>query len=104
MARRVSFKFPNKFSTAMANAFAEAYGYPATVPNPLYTPGGVEPETIPNPQTKEQFAQGQIVRFCKEVVKGYLSKQAQTKAQTSIAASVAEIEAVEPEIVAEDVV
>lgn len=99
MARKITFKFANKFSTAMANAFADAYGYQAVIPDPT-NPSA----TIANPQTKEQFAQQCIVRYCKEVVKGYLNKQAQATAQTSIAASVAEIEAVKPEITAEDTV
>lgn len=50
----------------VAEAVAWADGYSETIPNPAYDPGDPtsnEPETIPNPKTKLQFALERVVGF-----------------------------------------
>jgi len=54
-------------TTAQALGFVDAicdeYGYQETISNPDYTSENGQPETIPNPQSKAQFAQSKLDEF-----------------------------------------
>jgi len=58
---------PKTVTTAQAlefvNAVCDEYGYQATVSNPAYEEGNGQPETIPNPISKQVFAQSKLDEF-----------------------------------------
>ncbi len=66
----------------IVDAMALEYGYQATVPDPA-NPG----QTLPNPQTKVQFAKAQIGRIIKETV----SHQERRAAQQTAASGVTDV-------------
>lgn len=71
---------PDAQLNRVRDAFAAAYGYSATVPDPA-NPG----QTIPNPENKTQFTQRMVRKYMHEVVKGYeATKDAETARQAAI--------------------
>lgn len=63
----------------ITNAFATAYNRPDTVPDPN-TPGA----TIPNPETKAQFARRMVRQFIIETVKSQRIKTARATADAGV--------------------
>jgi len=69
---------PDAAVPELLDAFAATYGYQTTIPNPVpepATPGSWTP-TIPNPQTKAQFARARVAAYMKDVVRSYRSNTA----------------------------
>lgn len=62
--------------TRIVDAMAITYGYQANIPDPA-NPG----QTIPNPQTKAQFARAQIRRIIIEAVRNAEAQQAREQAE-----------------------
>lgn len=50
-------------ASEVVDAICEEYGYQALLPNPAYSEGNGQPETIPNPQSKAQFSQARLDEF-----------------------------------------
>lgn len=73
----------NAAKNKVEDQFALAYGYQATIPNPLFGQNG-EPATIPNPQSKAAFMNKQLTRYIKDIVK---SSQVQAAAATAAASA-----------------
>jgi len=63
------------------NGLAIRYGHEDTIPNPLFDEeleedSSTNPATIPNPQSKAQFAKARIIDHIKaEVTQGYILQQ-----------------------------
>lgn len=72
---------PAGVTTRVLNAIAVKYGYQETLP--AGTPE--EPTTIPNPETKAQFAKRMVIKHVKDIVREYEASQAQTAAFNSAA-------------------
>jgi len=53
----------NQQAADFRDAVCDVYRYPATIRNPAYTPGGQEPQTIPNPVSRAAFAQAKLDEF-----------------------------------------
>ena len=69
------------------DAFAAAYGYQATVRNPAFPaipPAPAVPETIPNPETKAQFARRQVRKYVLDVVRARRHAVAQSTAVAAV--------------------
>lgn len=54
------------------DAFAAAYGWTATVPDPADAT-----KTIPNPESKAQFRDRMVKQYCKEIILSQRTKKAQ---------------------------
>jgi len=76
----------NAAKNKVEDQFAIAYGYQATVPNPLFGQNG-QPATIPNPQSKAGFFNRQLTQFIKESVKSSQGQAAAAAAAASASAS-----------------
>lgn len=67
------------------DAFALAYGYQDTVPNPAFDPAKPEdranPRTIPNPQTKKDFMEEKAETYIREVASTKEAEAAATAAR-----------------------
>jgi len=63
----LSIDIPNQHATRVADAFAAAYNYQATVPNPA-DPEGPQ---IPNPVSKAAFVKQQVTAFIRNVTTGH---------------------------------
>jgi hypothetical protein len=72
---------PTAQAPRVLNGMAGAYSYQAAIPDPAH-PG----QTVPNPETKTQFAQRALVQFVRESVRGYEATQAGEAARSSKAA------------------
>lgn len=87
----------NEAKNKVMQAFADAYGYQATVPNPAFAPSKPEdpvtnPATIPNPQGQQAFFNKQISNYIRDVVKGQIVKTAaETAAKTAADAEEADL-------------
>ena len=64
-------QFPDGERPRINKAFADAFGYQETLPDPQ-NPG----KTIPNPETRGQFCKRMIASFVKDVVAGSEVKEA----------------------------
>ena len=74
---------PDAQVTRVRNAFAIAYHWSATIPDPA-NPGS----TIPNPESKTQFAQRKVREYVKNVVKGVEAPAARNAAGVAAEAAV----------------
>ena len=74
---------PDAQVARVRNAFAIAYNYQATIPDPA-NPGS----TIPNPESKTQFAQRKVREYVKEVVKSVEAPTAGEVARKAAATAV----------------
>ncbi len=78
---------PNAQLTRVANAVATQHGYQAEVPDPD-NPG----QTIPNPQTKADFAREVLMRFLRETVRAHeAAVAAESARQTAITKADSEV-------------
>lgn len=77
----ISFNIPDAAMPRVIDAFATAYQYQATVPNPNGE------GTVPNPQTKAQFARQRILSYIQEVVRAAEASAAVEAARASAAAA-----------------
>jgi len=83
----------NEAKNKVMQAFADAYGYQATVPNPAFGPSKPEdpvtnPATIPNPQGIQVFFNRQITQYIKDVVRGVEVKMAAEAAAASAGSTI----------------
>lgn len=62
----ITIQIPDAQMANVVEAFTKQYGYQDTIPDPA-NPG----QTIPNPETKNQFVQKMIRNYIKETVAGY---------------------------------
>ena len=74
----------NAAKNKVEDQFALAYGYQATIPNPLFGQNG-EPATIPNPQSKAAFFNKQLTAYIKDIVKASQVQAAATAAASASA-------------------
>ena len=75
------------------DAFATAYGYPATVPNPAFdsskpVDAQTNPQTIPNPQTKQAFFNRQLTAYIRDIVRSEAIKTAAKTASDTASTAV----------------
>ena len=77
----------NAAKNKVMDAFASAYGYQATIPNPNAGQEG-QPATIPNPQTQQAFFNQQITRYIRDIVRSEEIKAAAKTAGDNAAATV----------------
>ena len=63
----ISMTIQDAFAARVIDAFAASYSYSATITDNTTNP----PITIPNPQTKAQFAKAKIGEYIKSVVVAY---------------------------------
>lgn len=77
----------NAAKDKVESAFATAYGYQETIPNPNAGQEG-QPATIPNPESKRAFMQKQLTRYIKDIVRSEDIKAAAKTAGDNAAASV----------------
>lgn len=80
---QITINIPDGQVARVRNAFASAYGYQATIPDPNNAG-----QTIPNPETKGQFTERKIREFIREVVAG---QEATVDANTARSARIAEV-------------
>lgn len=62
----LSYDIPNDIAIELVDALCHRYGYSATLPDPV-NPG----ETIPNPETRNQFAKRQAAEWFKGELRAY---------------------------------
>lgn len=72
------------------DAFVSAYGYQATVPNPAFdsskpVDAQTNPQTIPNPQSKQAFFNRQLTAYIRDIVRSEAIKTAAKTASDSAA-------------------
>lgn len=68
---QLSITIPDAVAARVNNAFADAYGYQATI------------NGQPNPQTKAQFAKARVIDFIRAVVRGQESNVASEAARVT---------------------
>jgi hypothetical protein len=86
----IEFEIGTMLPSRIHNAFATAYGWQATVPNPLYGEPVAEgqpahPATIANPQTKPQHTKARIRQYIKDIIEGEERRAAAAAAQAAVA-------------------
>lgn len=85
----LSINIPDTVAVRVRDAFCSSYGYQDQIANPDFDPSQPESSTNPgmiaNPESKAEFTKGQVIRYIKEVVKGYESQQAAEQARESAA-------------------
>lgn len=64
-----------------------AYGYQATVTNPNFGRPG-EPETIPNPQSKQAFFNRQVTQWLRETIRSVKLRTAEATARETADAAI----------------
>lgn len=72
----------NAAKQSVIDDFCAAYGYQATIPDPA-RPG----QTIPNPQSQQDFFNDQLRRFIREVIRGQRVQAAASSAGASAGAA-----------------
>ena len=72
----------NEAKQSVIDDFCAAYEYQATVPDPA-RPG----QTIPNPQSQQEFFNDQLRRFIREVIRGQRVQTAANSAGASAGAA-----------------
>ena len=63
----IEFNIGDMLPSRIHNAFASAYSWQAQVPNPLFGQP-LQPETIPNPQTKAQHTKQRIRQYITDII------------------------------------
>lgn len=70
------------------DAVCDEYGYQPTIPNPAYIPENGQPETIPNPISKNQFTQSKLDEFAwtwgRNIVIAYNRRQVAVDTNTGL--------------------
>lgn len=79
-----TFTYPDSKQADLRDTLALAFNYNSVIPNPNYTVGSQEPETIPNPMTKGQYIQHVINDHLRKYVKNTYERQKQIIAEQSI--------------------
>jgi len=70
------------------DAMAANYKWRENVSNPDYIEGGVDPESIPNPESKAMFANRMVRGFLSENVSAYEMAKAQQQASENLDTSI----------------
>lgn len=79
---QATFTFPAAYGANLVAALGWEFNYQATIPDPN-NPG----QTIPNPETAQQFAYRMVVQFTKDQIKKYnlyVAQQAQAAANAAV--------------------
>lgn len=83
---QVTINIPDDKKDGVIEAFASAYNYRETIGE------DVKGEPIPNPQSKGQFAKGQVLKFIKNVFVANQSEGAETTRKQLIEVAEADME------------
>ncbi len=84
----ITLTIPAGDATRILDGFATHHKYQTDVANPLYDPAdaeSTEPETIPNPESKVEFAKRKIIEFVKASVKAEETRVALEAARGAMA-------------------
>ncbi len=77
---QISVTIPDAALPRVLDAFASSYQYKATVPDPA------NPSlTIPNPQTKAQFARSRLISYMQDIVRAHEANAAAETARVQAA-------------------
>lgn len=82
----------NQAKNKVMQAFGDAYGYQANIPNPAFDSTKpvdpvTNPATIPNPQGLQVFFNKQVSNYIRDVVRGQLVKSAAEQAAAAAGAA-----------------
>lgn len=82
----ITLSFSDPVWLRVREAFCNSYSYQTDVANPNFNPAIpvdpiLNPKTIPNTETKEQFVQRMFIQYAKEVAVGYETRLEETRAR-----------------------
>lgn len=83
----ININIPDDKAQWLVQGLATRFGYSDFLPNPDFNPtlpidASTNPDTIPNPQTKVQFAKAMVIEFIKkEAAQGYINANYTTQRQ-----------------------